>query len=195
MLYDRTKAEGQRRVLAAVERGLDAVILNPTAVVGPHDFGPSSVGEAILSLARGRLPALINGGFDWVDVRDVTRGALAAERQGLRGQSYILSGHRCEMPELARMIERVTGVKAPGFISPVWLARAGAPFVGLAGKIAGKRPLYTAESLYAIRHHRIITSQKAARELGYRVRPLSETIQDTIQWFEDTGRLQGTDEP
>src|SRR5437868_245817 len=71
MTYDRSKAEGEREVIAGIERGLDAVRVNPTAILGPYDFRPSPMGEVLLDLYHRRLPALVEGGFDWVDVRDI----------------------------------------------------------------------------------------------------------------------------
>jgi dihydroflavonol-4-reductase len=73
--YDRSKAAAEREVRRGIERGLDAIIISPTAIIGPHDYKPSHFGEALLRLANGRLPALVAGGFDWVDVRDVVQGA------------------------------------------------------------------------------------------------------------------------
>src|SRR5262245_38596974 len=69
--YDRSKAAGEAAVRRAVQRGLDAVVVNPTAVLGPADEAPSRVGAVLLAMWRGWVPAVPGGGFDWVDVRDV----------------------------------------------------------------------------------------------------------------------------
>lgn len=61
-----------------MERGLDAVILAPTAIIGPYDFRPSHFGQLLLALAQGRMPALVVGEFDWVDARDAVAASLAA---------------------------------------------------------------------------------------------------------------------
>jgi dihydroflavonol-4-reductase len=90
--YDRSKAVGEEQVRQAIARGLDAVILNPTGVLGREDFRPSRMGRFFLLLFRRRLPALVEGGFDWVDVRDVVAAALAAAERGRAGESYLLSG-------------------------------------------------------------------------------------------------------
>ena len=76
--YDRTKALGEKAVLEAVEQGLNAVVVAWAAVVGPFDYRPSHFGRVVLTMARGRLPVIMSGGFDWVDVRDVVSGAIAA---------------------------------------------------------------------------------------------------------------------
>jgi len=164
--YDRSKAAGEREVLAGVGRGLDAVIINPTAVMGPHDYRPSAMGQVLLDLYHRRIPALVVGGFDWVDVRDV-----------------LLSGHRATLRELAVMAGEITGRKAPGLVIPMWLAQASVPLAAVAASLAGQSPRMTTASLRALRAHRDIRHDKATRELGYAPRPLHDTLADTYAWF------------
>lgn len=189
MAYDLTKADGEREVLAAVERGLDAVIVNPTSILGPQDHKPSHMGQVLLDLHRGKFPALVEGGFDWVDVRDVVRAATRAAKIGRRGDRYLLSGKWAPFKELAGHVAEVTGAKVPGFVCPMWLARLGAPFAVAANRVRGKRPLYTGSSLRALRCHKWVVSKKAQEAFGYRPRPLRETIADTFSWFEEAGML------
>ncbi|MBW2277668.1 MAG: NAD-dependent epimerase/dehydratase family protein [Deltaproteobacteria bacterium] len=186
-LYDRSKASGQLAVLAAVERGLDAVVVHPTAVIGPYDFKPSKLGSAILAMMTRTLPALVAGGFDWVDARDVVEGAITAAERGRTGESYLLGGLWRPVAELAQHVEAACGKRAPRIVTPMWLARVGVPFVSAWSKLSGAPPVYTTESLYALRHHRLISCDKATRELGYSCRPLAETIADTCAWFRDAG--------
>lgn len=188
--YDRSKAAGEKIVYGAIERGLDAVIISPTAVIGPYDFEPSFLGEALLNIARGKLPALVGGGFDWVDVRDVVQGALAAEEKAPTGTKYLLSGHFASMCELAAMVEETMGTPAPKLVMPRWLAFVGAPFMAGFAKMTGNRPLYTSASVRALRTGQDVSHDKAARELGYKPRPLQETIVDTFEWFHESGYLQ-----
>jgi len=187
--YDRSKAAAEREVLRGIEGGLDAVIISPTGIIGPRDYKPSHLGDALLRLAGGRLPSLVGGGFDWVDVRDVVGGALRAEERAPAGAKYILSGHWVSLREMARQVARITGVAAPGFVCPMWLARVGAPFITTFDRLAGRRPLYTSASLQALRDNRDISHQRATRELDYHPRPFKETLIDTLRWFEENGRL------
>jgi nucleoside-diphosphate-sugar epimerase len=187
--YDRSKAAAEREVNAGIERGLDAVIVNPTAILGPHDYGPSAMGRVLLGLYHRKLPALIDGGFDWVDVRDVVAGALAAADRAPRGARYLLSGARRTVRELAGLVEEVTGVRAPRLVSPMWLARVGAPFATAVARVSGKEPLYTRHSLHALRNHQLVSHEKATRELGYTSRPLVETITAAFDWFREAGAL------
>ncbi|HWE31410.1 MAG TPA: SDR family oxidoreductase [Polyangia bacterium] len=187
--YDRSKAQAERIVLDAIDRGVDAVIVNPTAILGPHDYGPSAMGRVLLDLYHRKLPALVDGGFDWVDVRDIVAGALAAADRAPRGARYLLSGARKTVRELAALVEEITGVRAPRLVSPMWLARVGAPFATAVARIAGKQPLYTRHSLHALRNHQLVSHDKATRELGYTTRPLVETLTAAYDWFRQAGAL------
>ena len=144
--YDRSKALAEKEVRRGIEKGLDAIIISPTAITGPHDYRPSHFGEALLRMASGRLPALVGGGFDWVDVRDVIQGAMRAEKQAPTGAKYILSGHWLSLRDVAKRVEQITGVPVPRFVCPMWLARVGAPFITTFDRLAGRRPLYTRDS-------------------------------------------------
>ena len=188
MAYDQTKASGELEVQRAVERGLAAVVVNPTAVLGPHDFKPSPVGQVLLDLYHRRMPALVEGGFNWVDVRDVVAGALAAEERGQVGQRYLLSGTWAPVRDLAQLVERHTGVRAPRLVAPMWLARVGAPFVEGFNRVTGGRPLYTSSSLRALRCHRLVSSDRARRDLGYSARPLGETVANEASPVRGYGR-------
>jgi dihydroflavonol-4-reductase len=188
--YDFTKAEGERLVREGVERGLDAVILNPTGILGPHDYKPSPFGQVLLDLFNGRFPALVGGGFNWVDVRDVVEGAVAAVQKGRRGERYILSGHYVTLVDLAKLAEEISGAKAPRFTAPLWLAMIGAPFVTAWNRIRGGRPLYTTEAIETLRWNRNVSCAKAEKELGYRRKPIRETLEDTYRWFKEAGKIR-----
>ena len=187
--YDCSKAGGEKEVRKGIERGLDAVIINPTAIIGPYDYGPSYLGEALLDIAHGKMPALVAGGFDWVDVRDVVEGAVRAEEQAPTGAKYLLSGHWASVSDLAAIVEEITGTPAPRMVFPLWLARIGAPFTAAFAQLTGKQPLYTSASIRALCSNRNISHGKATRDLGYYPRPLRETVVDTFRWFEENSYL------
>ncbi len=189
--YDRSKAVAEAEVRSAIENGLDAVIINPTAIIGPHDYQPSYFGEALLAMAQNRLPALVTGGFDWVDVRDVVAGAMRAEENAPAGARYLLSGHWVSMCDIAATVAEITGIPRRKFVCPLWLARLGAPVVQGISRINGKRPLYTSFSLRTLKSNRHISHEKASRELGYEPRPFRETLMDTLRWFKENGQYDG----
>jgi dihydroflavonol-4-reductase len=188
--YDRSKAEGQREVRKAIACGLDAVIVNPTGVFGPYDYQPSFFGAVLLAMANGRMPALINGGFDWVDVRDVAQGAMLAEKKAPSGAEYLLSGHWVSMRGIGDIMKEISDASIPGFVCPMPVARFGAPFAETYSRLFKKRPIFTGVSLNALRANHNISHEKATRELGYQSRPFKETLTDTMKWFESNGKLK-----
>jgi dihydroflavonol-4-reductase len=187
--YDRSKAAGEREVIKGIRKGLDTIIIIPTGIIGPYDFRPSHSGEFLLSLAKGKLPALLGGGFNWVDVRDVIQGALSAEKKAPSGARYILSGHWVSVRDMATEVETIMGVPSPRFLFPIWLAQLGVPLTTLIARWTGKRPLYTTVSLKALASNRMISCDKATRELDYHPRPFADTIKDTLDWFSNYGQL------
>jgi dihydroflavonol-4-reductase len=190
LIYDRTKAEGERLVVSAVARGLHAVIVNPSSVLGPYDFTPSAMGEVLIGLFHGKFPALVGGaGFNWVDVRDVVASALAAERLGRKGEHYLLAGHFASLVDLARLWGKITGAKIPRVVVPMGLARVAAPFAAAWARLRGRRPLFTSDSLRVLRGHRQVSHARASAELGHNPRPLEETLRDTYTWLKHAGKL------
>jgi dihydroflavonol-4-reductase len=189
--YDRSKAAGEQIVRRSANEGLDAVIINPTAVVGPFDFRPSHTGQAIIQMATGKLPVLIDGGFDWVDARDVVKGAIKAAEIAPAGSRYLLSGHWLSLKGLAEMVASFAGVRPPAFTCPMAIANACAPLVTFTAHLAGRRPIYTTASLRAVVSNRDTRHDKATSELGYEPRPLEETVRDTVNWFKENGYLRG----
>lgn len=187
--YGRSKARGALEVLAGVERGLDAVIGCPTGIIGPYDFQPSEMGRLFLNVARRRLPAYVHGAYDFVDVRDVAQGLIAAGERGRRGESYILSGKVVTVRELMALLERATGVRAPRLGLPAGPARAVARLAMRFAALTHTRPLFTAESVDILGSNCCISHEKATRELGYAPRPIVETVADTIRWFREAGML------
>lgn len=190
--YDRSKARGEAAIRDLVERGLDVVILHPSGIVGPGDYKPSRMGQVLLDLVRRKLPGLVDGGFDWVDVRDVVDCAISAAEHGRTGHSYIVSGQWHSIAEVAAVAASITGVRPPRATSPMWLARLGAPFLEAWAKATGTEPLYTRESLLALRANPVYVADKARRELGHDPRPVETSIRDAYRWFAARGWIDGS---
>lgn len=188
--YDFSKAEADRLVRQNDCVSLDTRIIYPTAVIGPHDYLMSLFGRAIIKMATGSLPALIKGGFDWVDARDVAALAVDAVEKGQNGDRYIASGHYHEMQYVAALITKLTGVPAPRIISPIWLARLFAPVMGAWARLQNETPLYTRGSLSALEGNKIMSHDRAAARLGYRPRPFACSMRDTLQFYAHRKQLR-----
>jgi dihydroflavonol-4-reductase len=133
---------------------------------------------------------LIEGGFDWVDARDVAEWAIKAEEVAAPGSSYLLSGHWLSIRDIAITAAGMMGNRAPALVCPMAVARACAPIITAASGLAGARPVFTTVSLNALAGNRNISHAKATSELGYAPRPIRETLIDTLQWFKDNGYIK-----
>jgi dihydroflavonol-4-reductase len=188
--YDRSKAAGEVELGRVAALGLDTVTVNPTGIIGPEDEAPSRMGAVLLALWRRRLPALVEGGFDWVDVRDVVAALRAAAERGRGGEGYLVAGHRLSVPELARLAGVAGGRRVTGRIAPVWSARAVAPAATALALWTGSHLLPTVEALHALAAFPVVDGRKAAEELGYRPRPIADTLADLYASFARQGLLR-----
>lgn len=190
-VYDRSKAAGEEELRRVVDRGLDAVILNPSGMVGPVDPDPSRIGRVLLALFRGRMPVAVSGAFDWVDVRDVAAALIAATESGRVGDNYLIGGHRASLNDLGRLAAAVTGRRPPRLVAPLPAVRLAAEAaMRVAGPRRAGRLLLTPESLHAIAADPVVDYSKAVAELGYRPRTLAETVADLHASFLSEGRLR-----
>jgi dihydroflavonol-4-reductase len=188
--YKRSKVVAERLVAAMVaERGLPAVIVNPSTPIGPRDIHPTPTGRIIVEAANGRMPAFVDSGLNLVHVDDVAAGHLAALAKGRIGERYILGGQNATLAELLREIARAVGRKPPT------LALPRGPLFPLAwaneqiAKVTGRDPFLTLDALRMARHHMYFRSTKAERELGYRARPYQEGLIEAITWFRAAGMI------
>jgi dihydroflavonol-4-reductase len=185
--YDHSKVVSEQMVLAANSEGFETIILNPTSVVGPMDYKPSLMGRAIIHLYNGRIPALLQGGYNWVDVRDVVKAALAAIPGSLPRQKFIIGGHWQSMTDLGTAVENSGGKPCPKLLAPFWMAYLGAGVLSCLPFIRKDDQLFTKASLHTLQNsHKNISSEKAKRILNFQPRPFDETIRDTVQWFKET---------
>jgi dihydroflavonol-4-reductase len=187
--YAITKRQAEDLVRAAVAGGLDAVIVNPGYMFGPRDARPSS-GKLIVDVVRRKVPGWSLGYNNFVDVRDVVRGMIAAWQRGRPGERYILAGHNMTYRAIMETIARVAGVRPPRFGVPRPIAR----LIGVAGDL-GERlfdtdPLVSSITVrYAYTPGFQFASDKAARELDYHFGPVEPAINEALAWFRAHGML------
>jgi dihydroflavonol-4-reductase len=183
--YDRTKAEASLIVQQEVRRGLDAVIACPTGIIGPYDYRESEMGRLIRGFLRPGLHAIVRGGFDFVDVRDVAHGLVLMAEKGRSGEVYILGGAFISFADLLDGVRRGSPRRSSGLMVPHLVAKAAAPIIALANRLAGRDPQFTRYSLDTVAGTTFISHAKASRELGWEPRPMSESIADTVRWWRE----------
>ena len=181
--YDKTKAIATQLVLDAAKSGLDAIAVHPSGIIGPHGLPTGNMAQLITLYVRGKLPAAIHGGYDFVDVRDVANGIVSAATTGKSGECYILSNRYVGLEEMFGILSEVNGLKRLKLYLPLWLVKAFAPFAEIYYRIAHKTPLFTRYSLKTLSGNAMYSHDKANRELNYSTRPLKETLTDTALWI------------
>jgi len=197
LTYADAKHEGEAEGLAAGARlGVEVVSVNPSYVLGPP-VDPSFVGETstrtIANYLQGRLPAVVDGDIDIVDVRDVASGHAAAASDGRPGERYVLGGHGVGWVELLERVAELSDVHNPFLVVPPEMAGPArlAEQFGLPG-------LVSSEALVLMGQNWRYSSAKARRELGFRSRSLNSTLRDTIAWIRelmDAGSLNSRTSP
>ena len=181
--YDRSKAEATLEVLKAAQTELDAVVTCPTGVIGPYDFRGSMMGAVIHDAAIAKPTLYVDGAYDFVDVRDVADGLIAAAENGKRGESYILSGQKISVRYLLETVREITGRSFFQMKIPFDLAKLAALFTPMYYQLANATPRFTPYSLEVLQSNSNISHAKATQELGYSPRSLYESIKDTVKWF------------
>lgn len=181
--YDKSKRDGQLLTREYVKQGLPIVVVNPTAVFGPPNFVRCKQNSAFISMAKRRMPFVFKGGYNWVDVRDVTNSICNALTQGEVGESYILGGKYYTLKELSNAVGEATNKKLLCFALPSGLIKAFLPIIGTYYKIAKQDPSVTKQSIeILVTANQHISSEKAMQHLGHNPRPIVETMKDLLQW-------------
>ncbi|MFQ5506568.1 MAG: NAD-dependent epimerase/dehydratase family protein [Planctomycetota bacterium] len=186
--YCDTKRAAERAVLAEVARGLDAVIVNPASMFGPGDRRKAD-GSLLQAMAEGRVPVCPPGGCNFVDVRDVAQGCVAALERGRTGERYILGGENLSGRELLAKIARVLGRAPPRITLPRVSARAIAMLASAWELFRPLEPPVTAQILRMSPLFLWYSSRKAREELGYAAYPVEIAIKATIDWMLDLDLL------
>lgn len=188
--YKRSKYIAEEKVKKMIKaENLPAVIVNPSTPIGPGDIKPTPTGRIIIEAASGKMPAYVDTGLNIVHVDDVAEGHVLALEKGKIGERYILGGENLTLKELLEKIARFTGRSAPKIkISPNLILPI-AYVVEAVSKITKKEPFITVDGVLMSKKKMFFSSEKAKRELGYKIRPVDEAIKDSIDWFKQKGYI------
>jgi len=181
-IYPYTKALSEQLILKAVEsQNLDAVIIRPTSIVGPADNKPSLLGQTILDLSQNKMPAITTGGYDLVDVRDLSQTIINSFVKGKKGEVYLIGGQYMTVKEIANASN---STKIPIEL-PLDLLLFLMPLINIYQRLFHLKWPITKESLVTLKlapKHMDIS--KAKKELDHKCRPIDESIEDLLNWFQ-----------
>jgi dihydroflavonol-4-reductase len=184
--YKRSKYEAERLALRLARSGAPIVVVNPTAPVGSADVKPTPTGRIIVDFLRGRLPAFVDTGLNFVDVSDVAEGHVLALEHGTPGESYLL-GHaegNLTLAELLVRLSKITGLPAPRWRIPHAIARLMASVDGfIEGDLLHREPRIPMEGVRMAHQKMWVDPSKAIRDLGMPQHSVNEALAQSIAWF------------
>jgi dihydroflavonol-4-reductase len=190
--YILTKYLSERIAMQFAAAGLPVVVVNPAFPFGPRDVAPTPTGRIILALLNGEIPGVGEGGFCAVDVDDVAAAHVAAETRGRVGERYILGNHNVTFKEFFRLVCEIGGKSAPKIHIPRLVGRGIALGMELwSDLVSHAEPPATVKGLRYMQKLAYFDATKARRELGLPETPLADSIERSVRWFRDHGKLKG----
>jgi dihydroflavonol-4-reductase len=188
--YGAAKYAAEKIVREKVAQGLDAVILNPSLVLGPGDLNQIT-GSMVVEAARGWGFFYVSGGANYVHISDVARGHVAAALHGEKGQRYILGGENISHKDAFTTLTEIVGRRPPWLHIPDWLVRVGARAL----KLLPRFPFlpFDANQLRLSQNHIYCAIHPARQALGLG-EPLSfrQAAQDAYEWYLQAGIIKPT---
>jgi dihydroflavonol-4-reductase len=183
--YDHSKAEAEHIMLqSGLSRQIETVVLRLSSVVGPYDFKPSELGKALLDFYHRKIPVLPEGGYNFIDVRDTCRSIINAIEGSGDKEVYLLSGRYFSMQAFAETIKDVTGISTPKRKVSYKVLKAALPFVQWYSRLLKAAPLFTIESIDALKNgHPNMDNSKATVALKHHYRSLADSIRDFYDWY------------
>jgi nucleoside-diphosphate-sugar epimerase len=179
--YFRTKRLAELEVQRGIEHGLDAVMLNPANIMGPHDR--SGWSRFFTLIDRGRLPGIPPGRASFCHVREVAAAHLAAWERGRSGENYLLGGADASFLEVVQRIGELLGRPAPTRPTRAFLSKLAGRLLLWGSYLTRREPDITPEKATLLSAELVCSSQKAERELGYRSVPLGTMLADCHRWM------------
>jgi len=182
--YKRSKFMAEQIALEAGRSGMRVVTVNPTTPVGEQDIKPTPTGRIILDFLKGKFPTYVETGLNLVDVRECALGHVAALEKGKSGERYILGGENLTLKQILDKLGAISGLPSPKVKLPYFVAYA-AGFVDqtVSGRLLGREPRATVETVRMGKKKMWASSDKAERELGWKPIPADNALRRAVEWF------------
>jgi dihydroflavonol-4-reductase len=183
--YKRSKFMAEQLALEAGRGDLRVITLNPTTPVGEQDIKPTPTGRIIVDFLKGKFPAYVDTGLNLVDVRECARGHVAALEKGRSGERYILGGEDLTLKQILDKLGAIAGLPSPSVKLPYFVAyAAGLVDQTISGRILGREPRATVETVRMGKKKMWASSAKAERELGWKILPADNALRRAVEWFQ-----------
>lgn len=184
--YERSKHEAEQALLSE-HTDVELVVVNPSSVQGPGRA--TGTGKLFLDLINGKIPGVVDSRLSLIDIGDCAEGHILAERHGVAGERYVLSGCTLSTSEAVRLLEELTGLDFHLRSLPGGLVKAGAAVAELGFGLIGRRPRFCREMIRVMSFGHAYDGSRATRDLGLEYTPLRQTLRRTIDWFVEEGLI------
>jgi dihydroflavonol-4-reductase len=186
--YKRSKFMAEQVALAAGRGGMRVVTVNPTTPVGEQDIKPTPTGRIVVDFLKRKFPAYVETGLNLVDVRECALGHVAALEKGKSGERYILGGENLTLKQILDKLGTIAGLPSPKLKLPYFVAyAAGAVDETVSGRLLGREPRATIETVRMGKKKMWASSGKAERELGWKTMPADGALRRAVEWFRANG--------
>lgn len=192
--YERTKALADEVARGYAREGGDIVILYPGVVYGPGELTDGNlVAKLLADQMNGTLPGIVGPGdrlWSYAFVDDVAEAHVAALDPARKGERYLLGGVNATLNEVFAIASKRAGRRLSPRRLPFGLARLVGRVLWLWADITGRMPDLTHQAVGIFEKNWAYRSDKAVRDLGYRVRPLDEGLGKTVDWLIEGGHAR-----
>ena len=186
--YKRSKFMAEQVALEAGRRGLDVVVVNPTAPIGEQDIKPTPTGRIVVDFLKKKFPAYVDTGMNLVDVAEVAKGHLLAAEKARPGERYILGGENLTLKQILDKLAAITGLPSPRVKLPYAVAlAAGVVDTVVTGRLLRREPRVTLDAVRMGRKKMFASSAKAERELGWKTVAVDGALRRAVEWFRAHG--------
>lgn len=186
--YKRSKFMAEQLALEAGRGGMQVVTVNPTTPVGERDIKPTPTGRIVVDFLKRKFPAYVETGLNLVDVRECARGHIAALEKGRSGERYILGGENLTLKQILDKLGAISGLPSPKVKLPYFVAYlAGAVDQTVSGRMLGREPRATVETVRMGKKKMWASSCKAERDLGWKIIPADSALRRAVEWFRANG--------
>ncbi|MDX2268043.1 MAG: NAD-dependent epimerase/dehydratase family protein [Bryobacter sp.] len=185
--YKRSKFQAEAVAREAAAEGMDVVIVNPTTPLGEADRKPTPTGKVVVDFLAGKIPAYIDTGLNYVDVRDVADGHWLAYERGKRGERYILGSENLTLIGMLQRLAKVSGKAAPTVELPYFVAYTAAAVSTAWAGLTGKAPGIPLDGVRYAHTKMWVNCEKAKRDLGYAPQTVDGALGRAVAWFREHG--------
>ena len=186
--YKRSKFMAEQLALEAGRGGMRVVVVNPTTPVGEQDVKPTPTGRIVVDFMKRKFPAYVETGLNLVDATECARGHVSALEKGKSGERYILGGQNLTLKQILDQLALITGLPSPKVKLPyIFAFAAGVVDETITGRILNREPRATIDTARMGKKKMFASSDKAERELGWKMVPVDGALRRAVEWFRANG--------